>query len=579
MKIPVTVNRMQMADRLLAPKHLVMVCGRATGKSWGYGEKADRIVRMMPGALIGLITKTYGMAYTGTLQSALQALDTLGYVREGNYVVNKRPPAAWPDSLAKTEKVENTISFSNGTRLVMFSQSQKGSIRGSNLDFLMADEVLELNEEQFKKEAVPANRGNVAHFGPRGHHPCPLHHGSHLTTSMPWTKSGRWILKAGNYYMDEYGCDILRIWNRVVSAQLQLLDCETPKQFAECWNEIEQIRAQMPPRVSKDGTLFMLSNAFDNIEFLGLNYIRQMRDTLARPEFLIEVMNQYVDSVSDCFYALNAEKQIYHVGPDSAAAVELVARMGYSPDSALALRSSVFDPDCDPSLPLEICPDWGSAISLFVVCQTHRREYDFSTGKAVPLVAEDNETEYHYQINEFFRKPEEGDNTVIGKLIDDFCTYYARHATKHVIYYRDRYGDHRNPNIADSKSYNQQAIDLLKKRGWRVTERGHKGMEPPQNEKYLLWADILAENGTCPIRFRINGSRCRYTVISMNNAPVRESHGRFEKDKSSERTNSGTPPEEATHFSDAIDKIVWTKYGERVVRRKRHTAMPMSGRK
>ena len=65
-------------------------------------------------------------------------------------------------------------------------------------------------------------------------------------------------------------------------------------------------------------------------------------------------------------------------------------------------------------------------------------------------------------------------------------------------------------------------------------------MEPPQNEKYLLWADILSENGKCPVRFRINSARCRYTVISMNNAPVKESHGRFEKDKSSEKTGSGT---------------------------------------
>ena len=578
MRLPVEVNRMQMADRLLSPKHLVMVCGRATGKSWGYGEKADRIARRMPGAVIGLITKTYGMAYTGTLQSALQALDSLGYVRGGNYVVNKRPPEGWPESLAKSERTEHTVSFSNGTRIIMFSQAQKGSVRGTNLDFIMADEAMELDEEQYKKEAVPANRGNMQHFGRRGHHPCHLHHGTHLTTSMPWTRSGRWILKEADYYMEEFGCDIFRIWNRVVSVQQQLLDCTTPKQFAECWNEAELIRAQMPPRVSRSGTLFLLSNAFDNIQFLGLNYIRQMRDSLTRTEFEIEVLNRYADTVADCFYALNAERQMYTC-ETGAAAMELAARMGYSPESALMLRSSVLDPDCDPTLPLEICPDWGSAISLLVVCQTRRNECDFSTGKALPLASPDSGAEYLYQINEFFRKPEQGDNSVIGKLLDDFCAYYARHATRHVIYYRDRYGDHRNPNVASSKSYNEQAIETLKARGWRVTERGHKGMEPPQNEKYLLWADILAENGKCPVRFRINSARCRYTVISMNNAPVKESHGRFEKDKSSERTGSGTPPEEATHFSDAVDKLVWTKYGERVVHRRSRSAMPMSRRR
>jgi hypothetical protein len=40
--------------------------------------------------------------------------------------------------------------------------------------------------------------------------------------------------------------------------------------------------------------------------------------------------------------------------------------------------------------------------------------------------------------------------------------------------------------------------------------------------------------------------------------------GKLQKDKSSERKSSGVLPEEATHFSDAADKIVWTKYGEKL---------------
>ncbi len=39
-----------------------------------------------------------------------------------------------------------------------------------------------------------------------------------------------------------------------------------------------------------------------------------------------------------------------------------------------------------------------------------------------------------------------------------------------------------------------------------------------------------------------------------------DKQGKFEKDKSSERKNS-VMPEEATHFGDAVDKRIWTKYG------------------
>ena len=46
----------------------------------------------------------------------------------------------------------------------------------------------------------------------------------------------------------------------------------------------------------------------------------------------------------------------------------------------------------------------------------------------------------------------------------------------------------------------------------------------------------------------------------MNNTRVIDKDGKWQKDKSSERKKS-VLPEEATHFGDAADKIVWTKYG------------------
>jgi hypothetical protein len=51
----------------------------------------------------------------------------------------------------------------------------------------------------------------------------------------------------------------------------------------------------------------------------------------------------------------------------------------------------------------------------------------------------------------------------------------------------------------------------------------------------------------------------------MNNTRVIDKDGKFAKDKSSERSNS-ILPEEATHFGDAVDKRIWTKYGERLTK-------------
>lgn len=216
----------------------------------------------------------------------------------------------------------------------------------------------------------------------------------------------------------------------------------------------------------------------------------------------------------------------------------------------LSTPNSRFDLDCDPNRPLEIVPDWGARVNLFSVGQ--ERNFNFVTKIVEPVDC---------VINEFFIKPQDSKNVPVDDLVDMFCDYYREHPCRELFYFRDRYGDHRKPNVKNSKPYNEQAIERLQKRGWRVTAKVHKGMEPPQHDKYLLWLNILKGNDTRYPKMIINGKNCKYTIISMNNTRVLERNGKFEKDKSSERKKS-VLPEEATHFGDAVDKRFWTKYGD-----------------
>jgi len=211
-------------------------------------------------------------------------------------------------------------------------------------------------------------------------------------------------------------------------------------------------------------------------------------------------------------------------------------------------RNSLWDADCDPNRPLEITPDWGSKISLIEVAQ--ERNYDYVSGMITPV---DN------NINEFFVKPDEHADTMINQLMDNFCHYYRYQKKKEVFYTIDTYGDIR---LASSKkTYNQHAIDRLEKNKWKVFRRKHPGKEPPQNDKYLLWQYMLYETEPLLPLKRFNGTQCKYTLISMNNTSViTKPNGLFEKDKRSERKPS-VLPEEATHFGDAVDKRIWTKYG------------------
>ncbi len=563
MEINIPVNRIQLLCKVLSPRNLVLVCGRATGKSWILGQRLDEAIRLMPRCMIGMPVKTFGVGYTGTFQTMLSALEKFGYVKDGNYVVNRRPPERWEDSYGKIEKYENCISVANGCKMAMFSQTESDNMRGVNVDKIMADEVLLLSEQKLLKVAFPTNRGNLEHFGKGAHHACHLHHGFDLTTSMPYTREGRWVFKFAEYYREKFGVEIMQLWNRIVHLQQQLLDTDSPKQFAECWNDIEEIRRQMPPRLSDDGTLFYVANAFDNLANIGLKYIKDQRDALTNLEFLIEILNLYVERVEDCFYNLDEQRHVYYTGYDVKAMEEAGltshAELGFSGK----IESARFDRDYDPDRPLEIAPDWGSQISLFVVCQTYGLELPFVAATPGYVPEAEFRGDYLYQINEFFAKPD-GSDTVIDDICNRFCRYYAGHRTKTLYYYRDRYGDHRNPNVVNSRSYNDQAIDILRRNGWNVVAKVHRRGEPPMSDKHLLWQEILSERPSCPVRFRINGNRCRYTVISMNNARMVYGGNVFKKDKRSEKPSSGVLPEEATHFSDAIDKLVWTKYGDSV---------------
>ncbi|MDB4583454.1 hypothetical protein N9164_09900 [Draconibacterium sp.] len=78
-----------------------------------------------------------------------------------------------------------------------------------------------------------------------------------------------------------------------------------------------------------------------------------------------------------------------------------------------------------------------------------------------------------------------------------------------------------------------------------------------------MWINILKGNDDRFPNVIFNGKNRKYTIISMNNTKVIERRGKFDKDKSAERSKK-ILPEEATHFSDAADKRLWTKYGSLV---------------
>lgn len=572
MELHVSGNRAQLPGLLLDARCEVSVAGRGTGKSFAIGYKMDHIIRTMPRSVTAITGKTFGQLLTRTLPSSFKLLNQIGYQQGVNYVIGKRPPSYFKDSYESLNKYDNIISFSNGSRFAMISQSESGSGRGANTDYEILDEALLIDEEQYNNEVVPTNRGNNEFFGAKSKHPVTQHHGFAYFSSMPTTRSGRWLLKYADYYLQERGVRLFDIWNRVVSMQVDMLDvvrayrdakedgsaahsAEALAEFRHRWEEINRLKGQIRPFVSNDGILFTVSNAFDNLDMLGMSYIINSQDKMPNIIFLIEIMNMYIDKVTDCYYHIDESKQVYYSSLDNTRLMDLVQSNNFS-FSGVKLDST-YDRDCDASKPLDICFDWGSSICVMIVAQ--ERHWDFVQNRA-------SERPCHTQINEFFTKPDDCRTNMIDDLIGDFCAYYSKHAVRVVHYYRDKYGDHKNPAVINNKSYNQMAIEALKKAGWSVVEHEHSKAEPAQSDRHNLWWVILSESNPVMPLWRINGDKCRYTLISMNNAKVKTEGDKLTKVKTSERPDSGVLPEEATHFSDCSDKLLWTKYGELMTR-------------
>lgn len=551
----ISLNSFQINAQLLPAKIKYFVAGRGTGKSFINGAEVDENVRLMPRGITTITQDTLGQALTKTLPSTFKFLETLGYKRydertkTGDYVVCRKPPAHFYEPYERIMSYEHMITMSNGHGLYLLSQS--AGARGPNGDYNITDEALTIDKVKFDQEAAATNRGNEDHFGflrKDGQKPVYKHHGSTFTSSMGYLPEHKWLTEPAKYYEEEAGIRIFEVWNKIANLQLQLIKAKLDgdqQSAVELWHETDRLRKQITPFVSKDGVLFMLSNAFDNIHNLGFSYISKMYQVMDLVTFMIEMLNYYIDKVTDCYYSID-ERHVYYNADNDDYIRGLADNNDFDFD-VLKNRHSLYDKDCDPNAPLEITPDWGSKISLIEVSQ--ERNFDFVTGLIQRC---DN------NINEFYVKPDNHADTMINALMDQFSDYYRHHKNRRLIYTVDTYGDIRLAN--SKKTYNQLAIERLTKNKWNVEVRRHPGKEPPHNDKYLLWRYLLNETLPGLPKKRFNGSRCKYTLISMNNTSVQQkTNGQFEKDKRSEARTS-VLPEEATHFGDAVDKRIWTKY-------------------
>ena len=193
------------------------------------------------------------------------------------------------------------------------------------------------------------------------------------------------------------------------------------------------------------------------------------------------------------------------------------------------------DNDLQPDKPLDIALDYGGKINTIVAEQTFLNE-----SRVLKAM--------------FLKSP-----GLIDQLIINFCKYYSSHKTKHVIYWYDQtaIGKYGTANL----SFADVVIKTFQKQGWAVTPR-YVGAAPSHHDKYIFFAKLHKANDPNLPQLKYNKTNCKYLIISIQQAGIREGKNGFEKDKRPEHYKNAID-EETTHFSDAHDTVIYFKYSSR----------------
>jgi hypothetical protein len=130
-----------------------------------------------------------------------------------------------------------------------------------------------------------------------------------------------------------------------------------------------------------------------------------------------------------------------------------------------------------------------------------------------------------------------------------WCDTFASHRDRVVYYVYDHTAIGRSPH---GKSFKDRAREYLINNGWSVVEvycgdaPDHDVKLEPINKWLLCQTDKA---------IRMNEARNEYLKNPLKTDAILTG-GKTKKDKSSEKSKK-VPPEEATHYSDTFDQIVW----------------------
>lgn len=513
-------NKPQIRSMSIKAHEEYAVWGRGTGKSEGLiAPRTLHNIFTMPRSNGVYVASTFQQLLTRTLPGVLAGWNRMGYKEGVHFTINKPFSRGFnvPKSYAHPLSHKHYIHWFNGSGIYMVSQDRVGSSNGLSVDWIIGDEAKLLNKKKLDEELMPTNRGNRQYFKH-----LPEHHSLLFCTDMPTTPASKWILdketEVDHKTIDliyKIQCKIYEIQNAQLTAGVKL-----KLQLQAKINKLHKAAQNL----RMNTVFFSQASALENIDILGKDYIMQLKRNLPDLIFRSSVLNERLNQIEHGFYPnLNEEVHGYFSYNNS-----FLESLDYNMKKIEHSNNCQQDSDLEPGI-LDIAFDYGAHINTLVVGQEQLPYYRF--------------------LNALFVKSPQ----LITDLVNKFIEYYRFHSVKEVRYYYDHTAI--ATDAGRSEPYSSMVIDTLRKAGWKV-RKIYCGQAPTHQAKYIEWSKALRDYGGSDHYLRFNRGNCKYLLISMQQAELKQGRNNFQKNKKDER-NLNLNQAETTHFSDAVDSLFY----------------------
>ena len=274
-------------------------------------------------------------------------------------------------------------------------------------------------------------------------------------------------------------------------------------------------------------TYYKEYSSIENLQLLGENYIRQMKRDLTPLTFQTSILCQRIGIAKDGFYSSMREGHKYDASDMEY--LDNVAQSFYDNDdshiSAIGAQMDCrADKDTDPNAPICIGMDYNANINWIVAGQPSGRRLNV--------------------IKSFYVKFERK----LPALIEEFCSYYAFHKNKTVIFYYDTTALGSNYAV-NEQDFRWVIIHEFERRGWEVIDV-YLGNPMRHDEKYLLINQGFAgKQRLMPFFNRQNNDDL---ILAIQAAGVTRGRNGFRKDKGGEKL-AETEEDLLEHRTDGTD--------------------------